>query len=126
MKKFISLSAIVICALLSSCGLTQNSATNVNTIQTNVVLKEANYRVIGQVKGESKQSYMLFLIGGLSKHSCEQSAIQDMFNKADLRYGARAIVNVNVMYRNQGYILFGKKKAVATGTLIEFIDKEEK
>ena len=33
---------------------------------------------------------------------------------------ARAIINANVQYKNQSYILWGKRKDIATGTIIEF------
>lgn len=48
--------------------------------------------------------------------------MSDMFQKADLKGGARAIVNTNVQFKNQLYWLWGKRKAIATGTVIEFTD----
>lgn len=90
-------------------------------IQTNVVLNQKNYKVIGNVSGESKQCYV-FGIGGLSKKSLRESAMSDMLQKADLKGGARAIINANVHYKYQFYLLWGKRKAIATGTIIEFTE----
>lgn len=116
-----ALLAVVLCVNLSSCSIMQEATTNQNLIQTNVVLNQKNYKVIGTVTGESKQCYILG-IGGLSKKSLRESAMSDMLNNADLKGGARAIINANVQYKNQFYVLWGKRKAIAHGTIIEFTD----
>lgn len=120
MKKIYYASAIALCALLSSCGFTENATGNANLTETQVVLSQANYKVIGQVRGESKQHYVLFGIGGLSKKSCQHSAMMDMYQNADMQGGSRAVINSNITYRNSFHVLWGTRKAIATGTLIEF------
>lgn len=120
MKKFLIIGLTLLSAImLSSCTTSSESTANHNNLETQVQLAQNNYRVIGQVRGESKQFYVMG-IGGMSPKSLSQSAISDMFNNADLKSGARAIVNVYVTYKNGLYPLCGSRKAIATGTLIEF------
>lgn len=119
MKKTVLICMIATVAMLSSCAVSREATTNQNQIQTSVVLNQKNYKVIGTVSGESKQQYVLG-IGGLSKKSLRESAMSEMLKKADIKGEARAIINANVQYKNQSYILWGKRKAIATGTIIEF------
>ncbi len=116
-----ALLAVVLSVNLSSCGIMNDATSNQNLVQTNVILNQKNYKVISNVKGESKQCYV-FGIGGLSKKSLRESAMSDMFQNADLKEGARAIINTNVQYKYQFYILWFKCKAIATGTIIEFTE----
>lgn len=106
--------------LLSSCGFSEELASNKNLNQTDVVLSQANYKVIGQIKGVSEQKYVLGCIGGKSKKSLNESALSNMYDNADLKGGSRAVVNINIQQNTMGYVLWGKRKAIATGTLIEF------
>ncbi|MBR6750088.1 MAG: hypothetical protein IKM10_06330 [Bacteroidaceae bacterium] len=118
MKKVLFICAVIMTVMLSGCGFTQHATSNENQTQTSVVLSQANYKVIGTVSGESSQLYVLG-IGGLSKKSLEQAAVSDMYNNANLT-GSQAIINSNVFYRAQFYLLWSKTKAIATGTIIEF------
>ncbi len=122
MKKLMLMSTIVLSVILSSCSISNEATSNQNQIQTSVVLNQNNYKVIGNVQGESKQCYVLG-IGGLSKKSLRESAMSEMLKKANLQLqgGARAIINTNVQYKNQFYLLWGKNKAIVNGTIIEFI-----
>lgn len=106
---------------LSSCGSSREAASNYNLNQTSVVLEKNNFKVLGTVQGESKQTYV-FGIGGLSARSLGQSAMSEMLKKGDTEGKARAIINVTVQYKTQSYFFWWKKKAIATGTVIEFID----
>ena len=91
-----ALVAVIMCVNLSSCGIMQEATNNQNLIQTDVVLSQKNYKVIGTVTSESKQCY-IFGIGGLSKKSLLESAMSDMLKNADLKGGARAIINANAL-----------------------------
>ena len=113
------MSAVAASAMLTSCAISNEATSNLNQIQTSVVLGQNNYKVVGTVTGESKQTYV-FGIGGLSKKSLKQSAMSEMLKSADLKGGARAIINTNVQYKKQIYPFWGKCKAIATGTVIEF------
>lgn len=105
--------------LLSGCAFHQEATHNVNNLETSVQLSQKNYKVIGTVSGESQQTYV-FGIGGMSKKSLTQSALSEMMRNADLKGRARAIINTTVQYKDQGLIIIYKRKAIATGTVIEF------
>ena len=120
MKKFLVASAACLCLLCTSCGFSREATTNQNLSQTEVVLAKKNFRVLGTVKGESKQNYW-FGIGGLSKKSLGESAMSEMYKNADLS-GSKAVINVNVTYKNKIILIHNQTKAVATGTVVEFID----
>lgn len=121
MKKLILLCIVCLGILCSSCGVSRSSTSNQNVAQTEVVLAKKNYKVIGTVKGESTQNYW-FGFGGLSKKSLGQAAMSDMYNNADLTGKSRAIINVNITYKNAFYLIHSKNKAIATGTVIEFTE----
>ncbi len=72
------------------------------------------------VEGESKQNYW-FGIGGLSKKSLGESAMSEMYKNANLT-GSQAIINVNVSYKDKYILIHNQAKAIATGTVIEFVD----
>ena len=45
-----------------------------------------------------------------------------MLQNTDLKGEAHATINTNVQYKNQFYLLWMKRKAIANGTIIEFTD----
>lgn len=45
----------------------------------------------------------------------------EMYKNANLK-GSQAIINVNVSYKNKYILIHNQSKAIATGTVIEFID----
>lgn len=120
MKKTLMI-MIALCAILSSCSISQDATFNQNLIQTSVVLDQKNYKVIGNVSGTSEQNY-IFGIGGLSPKSLRESAMSNMLQNADLKNEARAIINTNIHYKNQFYVVWTKRTAIATGTVIEFTE----
>lgn len=120
MKKILFMMAIALGLLVSSCGITQQATQNVNEVQTQVVLSEANYKVVGTATAELTQNYV-FCFGGISKKALGQSAMSAMMKNADLQGGARAIINANVEYDVISYLgIYTKVTATATGTIIEF------
>ncbi len=106
---------------MTSCGFSREAACNNNLVQTEVVLQKSNYKVIGTVSAESEQVYILGF-GGLSKKSLAQSALADLYKQADMLGKPRAVINVNVGYKNTFYPFVFKTKAIATGTVIEFTE----
>lgn len=106
--------------IFTSCGISRQAASNINMAQTEVVLSQKNYKVIGTVSGECTQNYILG-IGGLSQSSMAQSAISEMYKNANLT-GSQAIINTNVCYKNKLIILYTQSKCIASGTIIEFIE----
>lgn len=121
MKKYLIICIACISLLCTSCGISRSATGNTNLAQTEVVLAKKNYKVIGTVRGESTQNYW-FGIGGLSKKSLAQSAMNDMYESAELMGKSRAVINVNVAYKNTFALIFCKSKAIATGTVIEFTE----
>ena len=115
-----------ICAVLfSSCGV----ATGLNAtmypndpVQTQVRLQEKNFKVVGTVKGEWSTRY-IFGIGGLSKQSLMNSALSDMYEKANLT-GSQTIVNVTsvVSIKQIVWGLYLERTATVSGTIIEFTE----
>lgn len=110
--------------LLSSCGVSLEPTRNYNMSQTNVTLSRANFRIIGQVQGESSQIYILG-IGGLSASSLRESATSEMYKNARLT-GSQAIINTNIVNKSTAILppLYYSTTAIATGTIIEFLPEK--
>lgn len=120
MKKLLFTSFVCLALLCTSCGISRQATSNANLTQTQLVLSKKNFKVIGQVAGESSQNYW-FGIGGLSKKSLGESAISDMYKNANLS-GSQAVINVNVCYKNKFILIYTGATAIATGTVIEFTE----
>mgnify|MGYP006361457657 CR=1 FL=1 len=119
MKKFLFSCVAVIGLLVSSCGVHQEATSNFNQLQTQVVLNQANYNIVGSATGECTQVYILG-IGGLSKKSMSESAMSEMYKNANLK-GSQAIINANVQYKASTILgIYSKVTAIANGTIIEF------
>lgn len=110
--------------LVSSCGVTNNATHNTNITQTQVVLAQKNFRIVGTVSGEISQGYFLGLIGGLTNKALRESAMSEMYKNAHLT-GAQAIINVNISYKAKYFIVYSEVTAIATGTIIEFVDSQD-
>lgn len=113
---------VIVLSVFSGCALHQEAASNLNLSQTSVVLQKRNFKVVGSVSGQVTQTYALGFIGGMSKKTLRESALSEMYRKADLNGKPRAIVNVNVRYKYQYLILISKCRVVATGDIIEFTE----
>lgn len=128
MKKLMIACAVCLPLLFTSCGISNSATSNSNLHQTQVVLSQANFRVVGTARGECTQNYW-FGIGGLSKESLGQSAMSAMYENANLLTptqgdsglpNPRAIINVSVSYKSKLILVHNQVKAIATGTIIEF------
>ena len=119
MKKILFVLVAAMSILFSSCGIHNEATANYNELQTQVVLNQANYKVVGTATGECTQVY-IFGIGGMSKKSMSNSATSEMYKNANLR-GAQAIINSNVNFKYTTVLgVYSKVTATATGTIIEF------
>jgi len=96
------------------------NVSNHNVAETQVVLDQANFKVVGQAQGTAKASY-IFGIGGLSKKSLKGNAVADMYKNANLT-GSQAIINVNFKQRASVILIAGQVEYTATGTIIEFVE----
>lgn len=118
--------AIIACLLtatifsFTSCGTSSNLIFNQNQNQTSVVLSQNNFKVVGTAKGQVKSTY-IFGLGGLSKKSLRENAMGAMIKSADLKDGAKAIINANVTEKNVFVLpFFYKRIMTAEGQIIEF------
>ena len=118
-KVFFVLAAAVVAVMVSSCGIVSNTTSNVNAVQTEVVLSQPNYSVVNSVSAEASQTY-IFGIGGLSKAALEQNAVAQLAEKASLS-GSQAIINV-ATHTSVKMItpIYVKRTVVARGTVVEF------
>ncbi len=120
MKKIFLFGVVAaISLLMTGCGFSKEAVSNQNQNQTSVVLSKNNYTIVKSVRGESTQTYVFGLIGGLSKKSLKESAMSEMVKNANLK-GSQAIINVNVQYKNAIFPIITQTTAIATGTIIEF------
>lgn len=120
MKKSLIASLAALAFLCTGCAFSREATSNSNVTQTEVILAKKNFRVIGNVSGESAQNYWLGF-GGMSKKSLGESAMSSMYRKADLK-DSQAIINSNICYKNKYILIYTQTKAIATGTVIEFTE----
>ena len=122
MKKLLfSLILLVGVVVLSGCSAHLYPTFNSNLSQTDVVLSQKNFKVVGQAEG-SASTTLVFGIGGLSKKALNGNAIAAMWENAKLT-GSQTIVNVNVKSSFAGCAPFYVKNTyTATGTIIEFTE----
>lgn len=123
MRKILLLCVACLALMATSCGISREATSNANVSQTKVVLAERNYKVLGFVSGTSSQDYW-FGIGGLSKKSLGESAMAEMYKNANLN-GSQAIINVNVTYKSKFAFIYCGAKAIATGTVIQFVENTD-
>ena len=107
--------------MLTSCGLNSGLVNQLTLYgnNTQVVLQEANYRIIGQVSGTAADSYILG-IGGFKKNLVEL-AKNDMYRKAEMEGKSRAIINMGLeRHKSRILMLYSTHSITVHGTLIEF------
>lgn len=117
-KSFIGALLLACTIALSSCATSGNYLTNQNVNQTNVVLSEANYKVVGKAEGNAKSRY-IFGIGGMSKKSMQQNAYSDMVQNAKLT-GSQALININYSQKVKSVPFYLMRSMKVEGTIIEF------
>lgn len=121
MKKSLFLVAAVSAGMMTSCGISAHLTANRNVVQTNVNLSEKNYRVVGDIQGSAKATYVLG-IGGLSQKAIEANATADMLKNAKLN-GSQAIINTSTEVKNRGVAPFYWKRVITTHSqIIEFTE----
>lgn len=105
---------------LSSCGVNTHLVSNQNLSQTQVILHNENFRVLGEASGSATATYILG-IGGLSRKAARSNAVSEMYKTARLT-GSQTIVNINVHQHVGGvYPLYFKVAYTATGQIVEFV-----
>ena len=121
MKKLFTICAFVAVALsFTGCvGLASTAASNHNLTQTQVVLSESNFKVVGQAYGEATATYICG-IGGYSKKALYDNAINEMAKNANLT-GSQTLTNTTVHYSVKMITpFFVKSTCSATANIVEF------
>ena len=121
MKKLFTICAFLAATLsFTGCaGVASTAATNHNLTQTQVVLSDNNFKVIGQAYGEATATYICG-IGGLSKKALYDNAINEMAKSANLK-GSQTLTNTTVHYSVKMITPFYVKTTCsATANIIQF------
>lgn len=123
MKHLLLIAASAVLLLFtSSCGTTSWMTSNQNQNQTSVVLSDNNFKIVKTVSATVSSTYV-FGIGGLSDRTLMANVMNELTEKADLT-GSQALINVTYKVNNEMILLLWTRKTVlASGTVIEFIDK---
>jgi hypothetical protein len=108
--------------LLSGCGMNSGLVNqfSVNGANSNVILQKNNFKVIGTVSGEAKDTYV-FGFGGLTRDLVAR-AKQDMIKNAELDGTSRAIINVTLEEHYALFLVVAEKTIIVHGTVIEFTE----
>ena len=119
MKKFLSICAFVAATLsLTGCVGVANTVSN-NLTQTQVVLSDNNFKVVGQAYGEASATYICF-IGGLSREALYNNAVSEMTKNANLK-GSQTLTNTTMHYSTQMITPFYVKVTCsASATIVQF------
>lgn len=111
--------ALLSAVLLTSCGVANNMTSNHNLLQTNVVLQEANYKIVKNVSATVTSSYVLG-IGGLSKRTLYDNAVAELTQKAELT-GSQALTNVTIKQSCMSILgIYSQISYTASATVVEF------
>lgn len=96
MKNFFTICAFVAVAFsFTGCmGISSTVATNHNLTQTQVVLSENNFHIVGQAYGEASATYICGLCA-VSKNALRNNAINEMSRNANLT-GSQTLTNVTI------------------------------
>ena len=114
---------LIICmvsTLLAGCAGINMTPYKNDPVETKVILKESNYKIVKEVEGEWSATYV-FGIGGLKKKALETNAISDMYKNAQLT-GNQQIINITTTQSVQTWAMgiYAEYKVIARGYVIEF------
>ena len=112
MKKFLTICAFVAATFsLTGCVGLANSVSN-NLTQTQVVLSDDNFKVVGQAYGEATATYICG-IGGLSKAALGNNAINEMSKNANLK-GSQTLLGgyVDTLLCEDDLLRYGKYRRI--------------
>ena len=117
MKKFGVLVSLLAVLCLTGCGVSATVSNNFT--ETQVVLSENNFNVVGQAYGEAQATYICG-IGGLSQKALRNNAIDQMSRNANLK-GAQTLTNITThMSVKMITPLYVKVTCSATANVVEF------
>ena len=107
--------------LMCGCSAHLYPTSNLNLSETQVVLSQKNFKVVGQAEGVAASTYIVG-IGGLSKKAVRGNAIAAMYENAKLS-SSQTIINISVKQTVLGLVpFFVRHVYTATGTVVEFTE----
>ena len=110
----------MLATLFSSCGIGTAVVANHNQNATEVHLSTNNFKVIDQVSGSSKVSYVL-AFGGMNKRQLYENAYSLIMKKANLQNGSKAIINVMTEEHVSGFAPFFIRRTITVSAqVVEF------
>jgi hypothetical protein len=114
------LAALAAVLLLNSCGVNHAMMMNQNQHSTQVHLAGNNFRVVDRVHGSASVPYIIG-IGGMNRSQLFEQAYTSMLEKANLKEGARVVVNVVTEEHVGGVFPFYFKRTVTVSSnVVEF------
>ena len=119
--KKISFLLVGVTLLFSSCAIHNGLTTNANNHETQVVLAKKNFKLVKNVKGEAKATY-IFGIGGLARQAMLEEAKSKMLRKADMIGSSKAIINETVELKHSLFPFFRKYELTVSGQVVEFTE----
>jgi hypothetical protein len=119
MKTIKTIIFCLVAVLFASCAGTNFTFYPNKPVETQVLLSQANYKIVGEATGEWSATYILG-VGGLSKKSLTTNAISEMYKNAELK-GNQQIINITTTQSLEAwYIFYAVRRAIAHGYIIEF------
>ena len=120
MKAIKFLLVAMVAIVFASCAGINTSPVENNVPETKLILKEANYQIVGEATGEWSATYV-FGIGGLSKKALKTNALSEMYKNAKLT-GTQKIINVTTTTSVEAWMgIYTKQRVIAHGYIIEFV-----
>ncbi len=121
MKSFKFFLVALVAIIMTGCAGTNYTFYPNKPVETQVLLSQDNYKIVGEVTGEWSAQYILG-IGGLSKKSLTTNAISEMYKNANLQ-GNQQIINITTTQSVEAwYIFYVVHRAIAHGYIIEFTE----
>lgn len=115
--KFFLIAMVAI--IFASCAGTNFTFYPNKPVETQVLLSQANYKIVGEATGEWSATYVLG-IGGLSQKSLTTNAVSEMYKNAELK-GNQQIINITTTQSVEAwYVFYVVRRAIAHGYIIEF------
>jgi hypothetical protein len=113
---------LLLSLLVTGCGVNSGLVNqfSANVSNSNVVLQNKNFKVLGTVSGDASDSYV-FGIGG-NKQNLVAQAKQKMIENAKLEGAPKAIINVTVEEHGKLIFVYLKRTITVHGVVVEFTE----
>ena len=114
MKALVSL--FLIALLFAGCAI--HGGYLGHSIITTVELSQNNFKVVDRVSGSAYANKILGF--GISNEKLYNDAFSQMVKNADLKGGAKALVNVATDVQFSKYVLWSRKTVTVSADVVEF------